>query len=461
MQRDYFPLITQITAAYERRFPRSQALNREALRYLVDGGSHALRLMQPFPPRVRTAAGAWFTDEDGHRVLDFWQGHLANILGHNPPVITNTLADAFKEGYGLLTGLTDTVQIEAAELLSKMTGSERVRFTTSGTLATMYAIFLARDHTGRGLVLKVGGGWHGANPWGLVGYRYRDGFEHVDSKGLPKGITDQVLVTRFNDPGQLEATFKQHGDEIAAFMVEPVVGAGGLIPAVPEYLQLARELTQKHGALLILDEVIAGFRFHAGDTGGLYGIVPDMTTFGKIIGGGMPVAAVAGRAEILDRVGRESGSRVKFSGGTYSAHPASMLAARTMLRYLAEHENEIYPNLAETGELVRAAFERAFASEGILCRCTGGGNRAIPGSSLVMAHFPYDESIVIDSPDVAMDPTRCDYTLSHGVLRLALLLEDVHLVNAHGIVTTEHTPDDIAILERACQRVARQLKPYF
>jgi glutamate-1-semialdehyde aminotransferase len=177
--RDYTLLLAALAEAYTSHAPQSASLNRKALQYLVDGGSHTLRLIQPFPPRITSARGAWCTDEDGHSILDFWQGHLGNILGHNPEIVTTTLAQAFREGFGLQTGLTDRLQVEVAEILCQRTGAERVRFTTSGSLATMYAILLARAFTGRDLVMKVGGGWHGAQPWGLKGVGYQDGYHQV------------------------------------------------------------------------------------------------------------------------------------------------------------------------------------------------------------------------------------------------------------------------------------------
>lgn len=460
-KRDYTHWIAELTEAYTRHAPTSAALHQRAQQVLIDGGSHSLRLMQPFPPRIVAARGAWLTDEDGHRILDFWQGHFANLLGHNPAPVTTALAHSFMGGFGLQTGMTDRLQIEVAELICRQTGFERVRFTTSGTLATMYATLLARAFTGREIVLKVGGGWHGAQPWGLKGIdlRFRPDGERVrvESAGLPDAVTDAILVTRFNDPQRLTEQFRQYGDRIACFIVEPFIGSGGFLFATPEYLRLARELTEHYGALLIFDEVISGFRFHARDLGAYYGVRPDLATFGKIIGGGMPVAAVAGRADVLSLAGRAGGSRVRFTGGTYSAHPASMLAAKAMLTYLISHEAEIYPRLVELGRQARAAVEEAFATEGIYARCSGAGNEAVPGGSLFKIHFPYRPDQEICDPETVFDPTVCDVQLADQVLQLALLLENVHLVQARAALSTAHTPEDIAFFAEACRRVARQV----
>jgi len=457
MKRDYTLLLADMAAAYRQHAPRSAALQQRAAAVAVDGGHHSLRLLEPFPPRIAAACGAWLRDEDGHRILDFWQGHFANILGHNPAILTRTLSEALAGGWGLQTGMTDTVQIEAAELLCRQTGAERVRFTTSGSLATMYAVLLARAYTGRNLVLKVGGGWHGAQPWGLKGVGFHQGFQQADSAGLPAVLTAEVLVTRFNDTAALADTFRREGDRIACFIVEPFIGAGGFIPARPEYLREARRLTAHHGAVLIFDEVISGFRFRAGDAGSLYGVQPDLATFGKVMGGGMPVSAVAGRAELLELTAQHGG-RVKFSGGTYSAHPLAMLAARTMMAYLAEHEAAIYPRLAELGEKTRHTLEEAFAAEGIYARCTGYGNEALPGSSLATLRFPYDPGRPLDSPDDVRDPAVCDDFLNEHVLRLALLLEDVHTVHGLGALSTEHTEEDILFLGEAARRAARRIR---
>jgi glutamate-1-semialdehyde 2,1-aminomutase len=323
----------------------------------------------------------------------------------------------------------------------------------------MYAIMLARSFTGRDLVLKVGGGWHGAQPWGLIGVSYGpQGFQDPESEGLPSGAVHQVAIARFNDSEGLEQIFARLGDRLACFIVEPVIGAGGAIPARPEYLHLARRLTQKHGALLILDEVISGFRFRAGDAGHLYGIQPDLATFGKIIGGGMPVAAVAGRRDVMAIAGREGGRRVRFDGGTYSAHPASMMAGKLMLAYLIEHEGEVYSRLAELGQQVRSRLEQIFAAHGILAQCTGYPNEAIKGSSLAVLHFPVEPGTVVDSPEVAADPNRCMIELREQILKLALLIDDVYTMHGLGALSTAHTEDDLNTLYAACEHLAQRLE---
>ena len=462
--RDYSTLLNQLSEEYTRHSPTSATLNARAMKVMVDGGSHNIRLIKPFPPRLASAKGAYVTDEDGHKILDFWQGHFANILGHNPNIVSEALATAFESGvFGLQTGFTDRLQIEVAEIICRQTGAERVRFTTSGALATMYATLLARAFTGRDLVLKVGGGWHGAQPWALKGVSFAEtGMQpwQVESQGLPRGVDGEVIVSRFNDVDMLYDQFTRHGDRLACFIVEPFIGAGGFILADPEYLRTARQLADRYGVVLIFDEVISGFRFRAGDLGTMYGVKPDLATFAKIIGGGMPVAAVGGRADIMRLCGREGGTRVRFSGGTYSGHPASLLAAKTMLEYLVTHKDEIYPRLARLGEKLRQTIESAFAREGVFLRCTGYPNAVVPGSSMAMPQFPYREDQPLNSPDDVDDPARCDVVLRDKVLQLALLCEDIHVAHGLGAVSTAHTDEDLARFSEACNRVARRLRPY-
>ncbi|MGH7450471.1 MAG: aspartate aminotransferase family protein [bacterium] len=457
-RRDYTPLMAEFAEAYAKRAPKSAALHERAIQYMIDGGSNTLRLLQPFSPRIVGAKGAWLKDEDGHQILDFWQGHHVNVLGHNPEFVTAVLAQFFSEGLGLQTGFTDRLQIEVAEILCRQTGAERVRFTTTGSLATMNAIILARAFTGRDLVLKVGSGWHGGHPWGLKGVFYHDGFESMDSAGVPEYFSKNTLVTGFNNPDMLHEHFRQYGDRLACFIVEPIIGAGGLMPAKREYLQAARELTQKHGVVLILDEVISGFRFRAGNAAALYGVQPDLMTLGKAIGGGMPVAAVAGRADILSLAGR--GGKVKFDGGTYAAHPACMLAGKTYMRYLIEHETEIYPKLYAIGARAREAVTKAFADAGIYARFAGDRNHDLPGNSMHMLLFPYEEGRELMTPEEVRNPAICDLALSEKVLQLGLLLENVFTMHGLGSTTTAHTEADIQFLGEACRRFAQRVKPY-
>jgi glutamate-1-semialdehyde 2,1-aminomutase len=453
------PLLSALVADYERHYPESRLAADKARQHQIDGGSHGVRLFQPYPFRINKAAGPSVHDLDGHEIVDFWQGHFANLLGHNPPAVTQALAEALGHGWGLQTGMTDETQVAFADLLCQLTGAERVRFTTSGTLATMYAIMLGRAFTGRTLVLKVRGGWHGANPMALKGVSYgKEGFSAVESAGLIPGEGEAIVLTRYNDLADLEGAFARWGSELACFILEPWMGRGGFMPASPEYLAAARELTQRHGAVLIFDEIISGFRFCLGGLQKLYGIQPDLSTFGKIIGGGMPVAAVAGRAEVMELCGHGSSKPVAFQGGTFSAHPLAVLAGKTMLEYLRQHEGEVYSRLATLGQKLRAEVERVFAERGILVRCTGHGNALVPGSSLGMVHFPFEEKHTLSAPDDVWDPARCDVEMREKLLKLGMLVHDVNVVHGMGAISVSHTERELNLVLEAYDAFAKRLQ---
>lgn len=451
-------LLDRLSRQYFEEYPSAQAEFDRAEESLIDGGSHTLRLFGPAPFRIVGASGSRLTDSDGHEILDFWQGHYANVLGHNPPLVTQVLAQQLGGGYGLHTGITESLQTDFAALLLKLIGAEKIRFTSSGALADMYSIMLARAFTDRPLIVKVGGGWQGAHPLALKGVSFRDGYDHSESAGLSPDEVESVLLTRYNDPEDLTGLFQTHGDRIACFIVEPWMGMGGFMPATPEYLRTARELTHKYGAVLIFDEIISGFRFCAGGVFKLYGVQPDLSTYAKVIGGGMPLAAVAGREEIMRLCRPGSERRVKFDGGTFSAHPAALLAGNALVEYLAEHEDEIYPRLGMLGEKMRRGVEEAFAREGIYVQCTGYGNEVVTDSSLGMIHFPVEEGIRLTCPDQVWNPAVCDVDRREKVLKLAFLLERVYVMHGLGALSTEHTEDDLEWMFAACEGAARRIK---
>ena len=452
-------LYQQLVTEYEDRFSTSSSFHKRATQRLVDGGSHALRMFEPFPPWIRSAQGAYLYDLDCHAILDFWQGHYANVLGHNPGVVREALAEMLTQGHGLQTGSQDVQEWELADVICQHVGADRVRFTTSGTLATMYAVLLSRTFTGRDKIMKVGGGWHGGHPRGFKGVSYgREGYQGVETEGLPQVFPQEVVVTSYNDANALEDAFRKHGDEVACFIVEPFIGAGGFVAASPEYLRLARELTERHGALLVLDEIISGFRFRAGNLGALYGIQPDLMTLGKVVGGGMPVAAVAGRADVMGLCGRWGGRRVRFDGGTYSGHALSMLAGRTLVEHLAAHEDEIYPRIQAMGERLRAAVQRAYDDEGVLVQVLGGPSEVMPGSSMILLNFLHQAGVSRDLPDELNNPQNSDGVLREREVKVAYLLEDVFVLHGGGAVSAAHTEEDLALMEEASRKVARRLR---
>ncbi len=454
-------LLQDLIHDYTRTHKKSEAFFQRASQFQVRGGSHNLRLFMPFPFYDVHSQGSTVTDVDGNSYVDFWQGHFGNILGHNPKFVLDTLIDYYKQGNGLSTGFPSTLQSELAELLLSRISAEKIRFSTSGTLATMYAVMLSKAKTNRDLVMKVGGGWHGSQPYALKGISlYERGLTKVESAGLPSGMDEMILITRFNDEEDLEEKFRIYGERTACLILEPFIGAGGFIFGSKKYIHKARQLSYQYDSLLIFDEVVSGFRFHAGALQNLYDVQPDLTVFGKAIGGGMPLSAVAGKDEVMALCGPDAiqEKKVKVEGGTFSAHPASMLAGLTFVKYLQDNEQDIYPRIGRFGLRVRREIENIFTTHGFHVRCTGDGNSVAKNSSVVGVHFLHDTCDQIESPEQVWNPDVCDIELREKIFKLAMIQEGFNVFHGYGSISGAHTEEEIQTSLDAVERIAKKWK---
>lgn len=450
---------------FQRENLKSKELAERARMSMVQGGSHNLRLWSPFCFIVDYAKGAIVKDVDGNEYIDYWQGHYANILGHNPDVLNEASISCHKKGC-LHTGFEDEWEIKLAELILKALEHKnwKVRFTTSGTLANTYACMLALSYTKRDMILKVGGGWHGSTPFLLKGIKfYRGkGFEVIESQGVSSEFGEKIIITRFNDPEDLEDKIKKYGDKIAYFILEPFIGAGGFIPGNTEYLKLARELTEKKGIVLIFDEIISGFRFCASALHKKLNIEPELATFGKIIGGGHAVSAVSGKEEIMKLCSESAPleKRVKFEGGTYSAHPEYMMSGYTLLSYLIENESKIYPQLGKLGKILRDGIEKAFEKENIPVKCSGGDKEGFLFSSFFMPNFFRKKIREIKSPEDVQDEEIVDLNLKEKILKNFLANRGVHVIHGGGAVSYAHDNEHIEKTISVFEEFAHLLRKY-
>jgi len=284
----------------------------------------------------------------------------------------------------------------------------------------------------------------------------------IESAGLHNGMEATLITTCFNSIDDLEEIFHINKDKLACMIMEPFIGAGGFIFGQKEYVKKARELTEKHGVMLIFDEVVSGFRFHAGALHTLYGITPDLSVFGKAIGGGMPMSAVAGRDEIMSLCSFDSPpeKRVKFEGGTFSAHPAAMLAGITFLNYLIDNEEDIYPRIGKLGKKVRNGIESIFSQHGFNVRCTGGDESVAHNSSAIGVHFLNSEIEKITSPDEAWNPEISDFELREKIFKLSMLAEGFNTFHGYGTISTAHSEEEIEDSLNAVENIAIKWKKY-
>jgi glutamate-1-semialdehyde 2,1-aminomutase len=339
----------EVTARYRERTPTSlRAFERS--RQLVPGGVPAgLGFMHPYPLYVERGEGAYVWDADGNRMLDLMSGDWLLPLGHCHPAVVEATSAQLSRGTTFCSP-HPTLGAEFAELItSRLPSIERIRFTASGTEATMTALRLARAFTGRGKIAKMRGGYHGTHDLSLIANgRFAD--PDLVPRGLIPGAADSVVILPFNDPEGAQALIERHRDDLAAVIVEPIIGGSGMIPATQDFLRRLREVTERHSVLLIMDEVVT---FPVGPNGaqGMYGIQPDLTTLGKAIGGGLPLGAYGGRADIMDLVDPEIDPMTQMRhASTLGGIPVALAAGLAQVRELTP---DVHDRLNALGERVR------------------------------------------------------------------------------------------------------------
>jgi glutamate-1-semialdehyde 2,1-aminomutase len=342
---------------------RSESLFKHAAK-LIPGGvnspARAFGGVGGTPPFMKRGDGAYLYDVDGNRFIDYIGSWGPHLFGHRHPKILQAIEHALTIGTSF--GAPTEAEAELAQLVIEMVPSiEMVRMVNSGTEATMSAIRVARGFTGRNGIVKFAGCYHGHVDSLLVAAGSAAlTLGCPSSPGVPAGATADTLVLPYNDCESLKAAFQKNGDQLAAVILEPVVGNMGCVIPTPEFLSLLRSLCTQHGTVLIFDEVMTGFRVAAGGAQQLFGIMPDMTTLGKIIGAGMPVGAYGGRAEIMNCV---SPVGKVYQAGTLSGNPVAMAAGIAMLNLIRD-ENP-YPRLETTSAMLAEGFQAAAAEHGI------------------------------------------------------------------------------------------------
>jgi glutamate-1-semialdehyde 2,1-aminomutase len=396
----------------------------------VNSPVRAFRGVGGIPRFIERGQGSRVFDTDGNSYIDYVCSWGPLLLGHRPPAVIDALREVLEVGTSF--GAPTEREVELAELIAKAVPSmEMVRLVNSGTEATMSALRLARGFTGRDLTIKFEGCYHGHVDSLLVkGGSGMATLGIADSAGVPKAFAETTISLPFNSITALEKSFADRGGQIAAVIVEPVVGNMGCVPPAHGFLEALRDLTARHGSLLIFDEVMTGFRVALGGAQHRFGIRPDLTTLGKIIGGGLPMAAYGGRADVMKKVAPLG---PVYQAGTLSGNPLAVAAGLAMLRYLIAH-----PETYDTLE-ARAAELTAWKPPGVTVNRVG---------SMFTFFF---------SPDPVTDwesAKKCD-TSRFGKFFHFLLERGVYIAPSQfeaGFVSAAHTEDDI----RATVAAARE-----
>ena len=425
---------------------RSHALQQRA-ESLFPGGVNspvrAFRAVGGEPPFVERGHGAYLWDADGNRYIDYFGSWGPMLLGHAFPPVVEAIRQAAARSASF--GASTAAEADLAELvIAAVPSIQKLRFVSSGTEATMSAIRVARAFTGRKYVIKFEGCYHGHADGLLV--KAGSGvatFGIPGSAGVPEETARFTLALPFNDVSALEAAFAAHPGEIACIIVEPVVGNAGCIPATPGYLQALRDLTSRHGALLIFDEVMTGFRVALGGAQQLFNIRPDLTTLGKILGGGLPCGAFGGRAEIMDQLAPLG---PVYQAGTLSGNPLAMAAGIAMLRHLTENRDQVYTTL----EKLSAAL-----ADGIAAEARAAGIPLVTNRVGAMFTWFFTDAPVTDFATAAASDTKRFAAFHHSMLDAGIWLPPSQFEAA--FLSTAHTESDIHQTIAAAREAFRSL----
>jgi glutamate-1-semialdehyde 2,1-aminomutase len=433
----------------------SQELFDRARQSLVEGvnsPSRGAAVYSPGPLFLERGRGSTVWDADGNEYVDFMMSFGALIHGHAHPKIVQVTSQAIADGSHFATATS--AEVDAAEALRRMVPSaEAVRFTNTGSEATMLALRLARAHTGRTQFLKFEGHYHGwYDPYLLNAHSHPPGTlgppdqpaRIPDSEGIPASTFDDVVLAPWNDVAAIEKVMRRHGGELAAVITEPIMANMGCIPPRDGYLQRLRELTREYGALLILDEVVTGFRYAPGGCQEYYGIKPDISTFGKALGAGFPVGAVAGPRSILDRM--FPGEKMVLHYGTFNGHRMTMKVVAANLELLAA--GGAYEKLHATGNAAIAGLRQVFERRKIKAIVQGFG-------PMFQIYFTGREAIHDYRDYCTYVDTQLFSRFVHRLLERGIYMTPSN--GLHWIISTAHTDADVAALIEAADRACADL----
>lgn len=440
-----------------RRRTRSEELFARAQRSLVEGVNSPSRgraVFSPGPVVLERGRGSRVWDADGNEYVDFVMSFGALIHGHAHRAIVETVSRAAAEGSHFAA--STSAELEAAERFCRMVPSaEAVRFTNSGSEATMLALRLARAHTGRTKFLKFEGHYHGwYDPFCLNAHRHpvemlgppENPARIPDSAGIPASTFDDVVVAPWNDIAQLERVMREHGRELAAVITEPIMANMGCILPRPGYLARLCEMTRAAGALLILDEVVTGFRYAPGGCQELYGLHPDLSTFGKALGAGFPVGAVAGPRAILDRMVWNDGMVLHY--GTFNGHRLTMKVIAVNLDLLAADDGAAFQRIHALGDAAISSLRAIFARRGVKAIVQGFG-------PMFQIYFSEREAIHDYREYCAYADAQRYSRFVHLLLERGIYMTPSN--GLHWIISTAHNQSDVATLLAAVDEACAEL----
>ena len=425
--------------------PESRNIWEESKTYLPGGDSRNSIFWKPYPIFITSASGSQVIDADNVDRIDFINTMTTMILGHGPAPVINAVQKQLQ--HGLAYNAPNLHQVKLAKLLcSRVPGFDKVRFTNSGTEATLNTLRAARAFTGKSKFAKAEGGYHGTHDSVSVSIRVDPtlaGSDHkpeamASSAGLADGVVEQVVVIPFNDTASSKAILEQNAHDLAAVIVEPMLGSVGMVPATPEFLQMLRDFTTANNIILIFDEVIS-FRVGSGGCQEYYGITPDLTSLGKIIGGGFAVGAFGGRDDIMELYDPTTGPQVGHAG-TFNANPITMLAGSVTLDQLTP---TVFASLSETTEYLKQGIREVCIKQELPVQVTGLG-------SLFGIHFT--DTKIGNYRDITAENTQLRDRVFLGLMNENILMAP----NLVGAISTATSNTDVEHFLTALATVLRR-----
>ncbi len=310
---------------YEEKFSVSKQNHEKILKYIPGGATRSLSYFRPFPIHIEYGEGAYVFTPGGHKLFDITNAYGALVLGHGDSDVADAVCSGIKKGSQYST--PSMGQYKLAKLLcERVPGFDRIRFVNSGTEATLFALRTARAFTGKDKIIKMAGGFHGTHDCVAASTK-----KNVITAGIPKGMTEDMIEVKFNDCDALEKAIRKNAGELAAVIMEPFLGAGGIILPEEGFLQFARDITEKYNVLLIFDEIFS-FRVNEGGCQALYGVTPDITTVGKVVGGGLPIGVFGGKEKIMDIFCHEKTEKPLYHSGTFNGYETVMQAGYAAMK---------------------------------------------------------------------------------------------------------------------------------
>ncbi|WP_300459768.1 aspartate aminotransferase family protein [Desulfobacula sp.] len=426
----------KIADAYMEKFPLSREHHERLINYIPGGATRSLSYFKPYPIHIDYGQGAYVYTHEGHKLLDVTNAYGAIVHGHGDPDVVKAVQDGIVRGSQYSTP-TDGQYKLAKLLCERVPGFDKVRFLNSGTEATLFVMRTARAYTGKDKILKMIGGFHGTHDSVAASTK-----KNVITAGIPSGMTEDMLDVPFNDFDALEKAVRENADQLAAVIMEPFLGAGGVVLPKPGYLEHVRKVTADHNVLLIFDEIFS-YRVNTGGCQKLFGVMPDLTTIGKVVGGGLPIGVFGGRADIMNIFCHENTDKPLYHSGTFNGYETVMQAGYAAL---SKYDEAAVAYVNKLGDQLQKGLLASFKTNGLNIQSNQIG-------SLLNIHF-------VNEPITNAAQVLTSVEQLHRLMHLSLLNKGIFTIpRGLFILSTVITPGEIDFLVDKIDETLKELLP--